>query len=266
VALAIVVTAGAGLVTAGLAIDAPATIGPVVVPGPAVALALVGLGAVLTGLAFQRLTPPGTLRLANGLPAAISLRGVLTFAFFALYAFVSLALIEWRGLPAGLAGLAIAGGSLTWTAGSWVQARGARRRGYAFFIRAGFSTISAGTVLFALGLDPSAPVAIAFAAFALAGFGMGLAYAPQSLIVLHDSAAAEQGAATSALSLADLLGTALGTGLTGAILAAGLRAGAGTGAALLPAFLLAATVSAIGFGLSNRLGAARPGVPRSGLR
>ena len=34
------------------------------------------------GRAFTRLVPPGTLRLAPGLPAAVAIRGLVTFAFF----------------------------------------------------------------------------------------------------------------------------------------------------------------------------------------
>jgi MFS family permease len=264
--LAVAVTLGAGLVTAGLELDTPVALGSTIVPGPLVMLVTVAVGAALVGLGFQRLVPPGTLRLARGLPAAIFLRGVLTFAFFALYAFVSLSLIEWRGLPAALAGIAIAGGSLTWTVGAWVQAHGARRQGDAFFIRAGFVTIAGGILAFALALDRDVPVVVAFLAFALTGLGMGMAYAPQALIVLREAPTSEQGAATSALSLSDLLGTALGTGLTGAILAAGLRSGAPPGVALVPAFLLAAAVSAVGFALSGRLRTARPGVAPLGLR
>jgi hypothetical protein len=244
--------------TAGLASGADVALGAVTVPGLAVLGALVGIGVIMVGLAFRELTPPGTLRLARGLPAAILLRGVLTVAFFGLYAYVSLALIEWRGLPAGLAGLAIAGGSLTWTAGAWIQAQGAHRRGYAFLVRLGFATITLGAMGFAVGLDLGVPLAVAYAAFGLTGLGMGLAYAPQALIVLHETPPDEQGAATSALSVSDLLGTALGTGITGAILAAGLRSGAPTGTALLPSFVLAALVASIGFALSGRLVTDRP--------
>jgi MFS family permease len=266
VPLAVAATLGAGLVTAGLASGQPVAIGALVVPGAVFGAAAVGVGAILVAAAVRSLTPPGTLRLERGLPAAIALRGVLTFAFFALEAYVSLALIEWRGLAAGLAGLAIAAGSLTWTAGAWIQAHGALRRGYPFFVRVGFGTIALGTLLFALGLDLAVPIWVGFAGIAVAGLGMGMAYAPQSLIVLRESAEAEQGAATSALSLSDLLGTALGTGLTGAILAAGLRAGAGTGPSLLPAFLVGATVSTLGFALSGRLVAAGRGAGGTGLR
>jgi predicted MFS family arabinose efflux permease len=211
------------------------------------------------------------LRLERGLPAAIFLRGVLTVAFFALYAYVSLALIDWRGLPAGLAGLAIAGGSLTWTAGAWIQAQGARRYGAAVFVRAGFAIIAISALGFGLGLDRSIPLVVAYSSFALVGLGMGLAYAPQALVVLDDAAPEAQGSATSALSLSDLLGTALGTGVTGAILAAGIRTGASIGDSLLPAFLLAAAVAATGFLLSGRLVTARarsggPGLGGARLR
>ena len=49
-------------------------------------------------------------------------------------------------------------------------------------------------------------------AFGVAGLGMGLAYSPLALIVLREAPPETQGAATSALSLTDSLGTALGTG------------------------------------------------------
>ncbi len=261
---AIVVTAGAALFTAGLALESGFVVGGVALPAMVVQAVVTAAGLALVGIAFRRLTPPGTLRLAPGLPAAILSRGVLTVGFYALDAFVALALIQWRGLSPGVAGIALAGGSLCWTLGSWAQARWAVRRGYAFFVRAGFAALMAGIAGFALALDPGVPVALSFAAFAVAGLGMGLAYAPQSLIVLREAAPAEQGAATSALNLADLLGTALGIGLSGAVLAAGLRAGASVGAALLPAFLLGAVATAGGLLLSGRLGPAGDAGPADG--
>ena len=258
---AVIVTVGAALFTAGLALETGIDVGGVRVPALVVQVAVTLAGLGLVGIAFRRLTPRGTLRLARGLPAAILSRGVLTIGFYALDAYVALALIQWRGLSPGVAGIALAGGSLCWTLGSWAQARWALRRGYAFFVRAGFAALMAGIAGFALALDPGVPVSLSFVTFAVAGLGMGLAYAPQSLIVLREAAPAEQGAATSALNLADLLGTALGIGASGAVLAAGLRAGASVGSALLPAFLLGAVATAGGLLLSGRLGpAGAPGV------
>ncbi len=258
--LAFAVTCGAGLVTAGLAGGLSISLAGAQIPGPAVVIVTVVIGLVLVVVAFDRLTPPGTIRLARGLPAAIFLRGILNVAFYSLDAFVALTLIDWRGLSAGLAGVALAGGSLAWTVGSWTQARWALRFGYAFFVRAGFAVLTVGLAAFALTLDRQVPVVLSFAAFALAGLGMGLAFAPQSLIVLAEAPPDEQGSATSALSLSDLLGMALGTGFAGAILAAGLRGGASIGDALFPAFLLGAAAAALGVALSGRLGLRGPGL------
>ncbi len=74
-------------------------------------------------MAFRRLTPAGTLRAAPGLPAAVLLRGVLTFAFFAADAYVTLALQDWRGTSATESGVIVTAATLSWTAGAWVQAR-----------------------------------------------------------------------------------------------------------------------------------------------
>ena len=89
--------------------------------------------------------------------------------------------------------------------------------------------------------------------FAIAGLGMGLGYAPLSLIVLREAAPGTQGTASSALSLSDTLGTALGTGVSGAIIAAGLRATGGSQAGLAMAFAVAVAVGIGGFFLTRRL-------------
>ena len=74
-----------------------------------------------------------------------------------------------------------------------------------------------------LVLRQDVPWPVGVASFGVAGLGMGLAYSPLALIVLREASPETQGAATSALSLTDSLGTALGTGLTGAIVAASVR-------------------------------------------
>ncbi len=104
--------AGAGLLVLGLT-DAS------LVPGAV----LFGLGLVIGIPAYRRLTPAGTLEARRGLPAAVLIRGVLTFAFFSVDAYVPLVLIGWRGIDATQAGIALTAATLTWTAGSWVQAR-----------------------------------------------------------------------------------------------------------------------------------------------
>ena len=61
-------------------------------------IGLVGAGLIGTAVRSRALTPPGTLRAARGLPAAVLMRGILTFTFFGVDAYVALALVDWRGL------------------------------------------------------------------------------------------------------------------------------------------------------------------------
>jgi MFS family permease len=94
---------------------------------------------------------------------------------------------------------------------------------------------------------------VAIPTFALTGFGMGLAFSPTALIVLREASPADQGSASSALSLTDSLGTALGTGVTGAIVAAGVRASGQPVPGLAIGFAVAIAVGLAGLLLTGRL-------------
>src|SRR6476469_1627055 len=131
--LAITVALGSGLLTVGL------TIGLLI---PTIVLSAAGVALGI--FALRRLTPPGTLVARPVLPAAILLRGVLTCAFFGVDAFVALTLVEWRGLSATEAGLALTAATISWTAGAWIQARGATRWPTHRFVRLGFAVTTAG--------------------------------------------------------------------------------------------------------------------------
>ena len=78
---------------------------------PAIAGALLGVAMLVP--AFRSLTPKGTLRVAAGLPAAVFLRGLLTFSFFGVDAYVPLLLHDWRGQSVAFAGLALTAATLT---------------------------------------------------------------------------------------------------------------------------------------------------------
>jgi MFS family permease len=176
-----------------------------------------------------------------------------TFAFFAVDAYISLALVAWRGTTPAEAGLALTAATVSWTAGSWVQARSVVRQGAARFVGVGLATTVVGIGATALVLVPAVPVLWAVPAFAIAGFGMGLSYSPLSLVVLAEAAPGTEGAATAGLQLSDTLGTALGTGVAGAIVAAGARAGAEPWIGLAVAFAAGAAVGILGVALSPRL-------------
>jgi MFS family permease len=86
---------------------------------------------------------------------------------------------------------------------------------------------------------PSVPPALAVVAWAMAGAGIGIAYAPLTVTTLDRAAPGEEGRATSALQLCDVLGQALGTGVAGAIVAGAGRMGHGPGVALAFSFAIA---------------------------
>jgi len=240
--LALLLAAGAGMTVAGLT-DAR------LVPG----LPLVVLGVAIGFPAFRRLTPAGTLQAARGLPSAVLLRGVLTFAFFAADAYVALALQDWRGTSAIESGVVLTAATLSWTAGAWTQARWIGRIGAARFVRLGFATVAVGMIGFGAILSPSVPIAVGVVAWAVAGLGMGFSYSPLSLLVLRDAPPESQGAATAGLQLSDVLGTALGTGVGGAFIALAHRQGAELWVGLAWAFGAGAAVAVAGFTLAGRL-------------
>jgi MFS family permease len=252
--LAIQVAVGAGLVMIGLTSGA-------VLP----TVALIGIGLPIGIHALVRLTPAGTLRARPVMPAAILLRGILTFMFFGIDAFVPLVLVEWRGRSLTESGIAVSVATVVWTAGSWVQARGSTRWPTHRFVQVGYGVVLAGLAGFMFVLREDVSWLIAFPTFALACFGMGLAYSPQALIVLREATADGQGSASSALSLTDTLGSALGTGLAGAIIAASVRSSGRPVEGLAVAFGLCLLAGAGGLVLTRRL-AHRSAAEPAGLR
>jgi MFS family permease len=242
--LAVVLVVGAGLIVSGLS-------GLSAVP-----LALIGLGLAIGLPAFARLTPPGTVRSATGLPTAVLLRGFLTFAFFCADAYVPLVVQGWRHESAFLAGLAYMAATLTWTAGSWVNARRIERLGPGRFLRVGFAVLIVGVVGFLAILAPGVPAILAIPIWGIAGFGMGLSYSTPSLVVLREAPQHEQGSATAGLQLSDVLGASLGTGIGGALVHLGTRAGDEVPGweALAAIFAVSAVVALVGLLLTGRLG------------
>jgi MFS family permease len=238
----LIVSVGVTVLTAGLAAESLAL------------TAGLGLGGLaITLWAFLRLTPPGTLRAARGYPTAVLLRGLLTFAFFAVDAYVTLLLVEVRGWSAAAAGLALTAATVSWTAGSWTQARLSPRVPHERFVRVGFPVVAVGIAGLGLVLLPAVPAWIAVPIFALGGFGMGLTYAQFALIVLRDVPRDSQGAVTSGLTLSDTLGTTLGLSLAAAFVSASVRAGAGPAPGLAAAIAAGTLAAVLGWALAPRL-------------
>nr|WP_066068830.1 MFS transporter [Frankia sp. EI5c] len=234
------VSVGAGLVLGGLTSRSPVGLVPIVA------------GAVLAYRPLRSLLPAGTLRARRGLPAAVAARGLLTFAFFGADTFVPLAITAARDQPTIVASVAVTAATVTWTTGSWTQARLAGRVPGRDLIRLGLLLVAAGTAGFALVLVEHVVLVIPIACWAVAGLGIGLAYSPIVTLVLAETPPERHGTASTSVTLSDNLGTAFGTGLGGVAVAASEAAGGAATAGLAVVFTLAAAVAALGALVAGR--------------
>lgn len=224
------------------------------------ALALGVVGAAVAVRAFVGLVPAGTLRLRPGVPATVGVRGILTFAFFSTDAYLSLAVVEGRGGSTLQGGLALTAAAMTWTAGAWTQERRLTADGPRRLDTIGFALLFAG-IAGVLGVALGLPLWIGVVAWAVGGFGMGLAYAPLSLTVLAAARRGEEGAASTALQLADTLGVSLGTGVGGALIALADARGRGVTTGVALAFAASALAAGLGVLAARRLPARIPAGP-----
>src|SRR5439155_7239356 len=144
-----------------------------------------GVAAILVAARpLTRLVPAGTLTAKPGLPATILARGLLTFAFFGADTFVPLAVVSVRHRSTAVAGIALTAATVSWTAASWVQERIVRRTNARQLVGGGLVIVAAGIAGSALVLDSRMPIAVAAIAWAVGGFGIGLAYSTLTLVVL----------------------------------------------------------------------------------
>ncbi|GLW64500.1 MFS transporter [Actinomadura rubrobrunea] len=175
---------------------------------PVAAAAAAGLG-----FGLLRLMPAGTLRMRRGLPSVVLARGLLAGAFFGTDVFIPLALTSLHGFSPTQAGVVLMGASLGWSAASQYQGRSRRPRAFFAVLGAGF--VTAGVV--AVTITAQLPGWWTAPAWILGGVGMGLAIGSFSVLLLELSPEDEQGVNSSALQIADTLGSSLVVGAAGAV-------------------------------------------------
>jgi MFS family permease len=219
---------------------------------------LIGCVLAAAGLAIgvpvlSRLLPAGTLSARFGLPATILSRGLLTFCFFGADAFVTLAITILRHRSPVLAGVAVTGSTLSWTAGAWFQARMNSRWEGKRLIRIGLVIILIGIGGLSAMLDSGIAVVVGIAAWTVAGLGMGMSYAPTTLLMLADAPPGREGWASASLNLSDVLGGALGIGIGGAAISAAVRFGWSLAAGIGVAFAITAAAGVVCFAVTRRL-------------
>ena len=202
-----------------LALGSTMVLGALTIGSLPFGLLLAVAGGWLAIAALRHLLPAGTLRLRRGRPSVVAVVFVIAFAFFGTEAFVPLSVVDVRGASVTVGGIALSAAAVTWTTGSWVQARAAAAGIRRTLVTTGAALIGAGIVITALVLLPQLPLLVAGLGWAVAGLGMGLAYSMLVLMVLETAVPGEEGFSSSALQLMFTLGTAFGAGVGGAIVA-----------------------------------------------
>jgi MFS family permease len=231
-------------------------------PSLLLAVPAVVVGALLARGPLQRLLPPGSLSARPGRGAAIAVLALVTVSFLGVEAFVPLAVSSLRGAGPIAGGLSLTAAAVTWAAGSWLQARLAPRRSRRTLAATGLVLILAGIALETLvPVTALPPVQLAAAAWAVAGFGMGLTYSTITLICIETAPPGGEGATSAAVQLANALGIAFGTGLAGAVVSLGATT-IGLAPGIVVANLLMIVAAALALSLVPRIpDRAPPGPP-----
>lgn len=221
-ALSLVLAAATGLFLAGSELR----------PWP-LALIVTVTGLVVLVPALGRLLPEGTFRARPVLPAAIAVRALLFGGFVVVETYTILSLKEFGGVSAAVAGTALTTGSLTWTAGSLLQARWDRVSGpqqRPFRINLGLCLALCGTaiILGCVVIFRDIWYVVAVTGWMIAALGIGLAYPTAASVAFANAPAGQDGMVSSSALLADLFAFSVGVGLGGAILALGERLDWGT--------------------------------------
>ena len=183
-------------------------------------VAVAVLGFVGVAVIAPRLLPPGTLRMARGLPSVMNSRFLLTGSFNGAVTFIPLMLVNERHLGLTTAGFMLTVGSLGWSLGSFVQGHHALHNRRSELVITGGASLALGILLLAAIAQFGWHYYFVGLATTLSGLGMGLAMSSTSVLSLALSAVRDHGRTASSLQLADVLGSVLGISAAGAVFAA----------------------------------------------
>ncbi len=205
--------------------------------------AVIGFGLILG--ASRALLPAGALRFARGLPATVMMRGLIAAAYFSSEVFVPLALVEIKGVSITFAGLALAVGAASWSAGSFAQSRLSGTADRSRAVRLGSLAVCAGILTLPLCLLPAVPTWVAALSWSLAALGMGLATPSISVQTMRLSPDADQGRNSAALQIVDSVLVVVGTAAVGVVYAQAVAQG-GVTAATFAVIWLGSALFALG--------------------
>ncbi len=217
-------------------------------------LAVVGLVLVVPALRAvlprrDRSPGPGPGPDARQL-GTMAVAALVNLGFFGAEAFLPLSLTSLHHRSVTEAGVVLTVAALTWTAGSWVQARFVARLGPRRLCTAGLALVALGVAGVGTLDWSSTPWWVGFVAWGVAGAGMGLSYATTTLVVLSSAGAGRQGGPISAMQVLVTLAVAVGSGVGGAALALSVALGHGRAPGLRALDATAVVAALVGLGLT----------------
>ncbi|MBB4685539.1 MFS transporter [Amycolatopsis jiangsuensis] len=218
-------------------------------PSPA-AFAYGAAGLVVLAVALRKLLPAGTLTSRPGLPTVVASRALLSGAYAGMEAYLPLTMTSVHGYSPALAGLPLTITAFGWSAGSMIQGRFLDWSREAS-LRTGFALVAVSVAGFGFVAQPWFPGWVACVLCAVGGAGMGVAMPAISVLLLRYSPEGERGFNTSAMQLADWVGSALLIGLGGVLLAA-VASAAQPAAAMGTLSAVLALLALVGVRLTSR--------------
>ncbi|MDR5699513.1 MFS transporter [Agromyces aerolatus] len=174
---------------------------------------------VVVLIAVRPLLPPGTLSGRRGLPATVLMRAIVAAAFFATEVYLPAFFRDTYEMRPSLAGAVLTGAGVSWAIASWLQGR-LDRVPNTRIVRIGSGLLLVALVVVLGGSVFAWHPAIGFAAWTIAGFGMGFMYPRFSVAVLELSPKREQGFNSSALTIGESLGASVSIAVTALVASA----------------------------------------------
>jgi len=177
----------------------------------------------VTAWSTKALMPDGFLRMREGIPAIVGMRGVIAGSFFAAEIYVPLALQEIRGASVVLSGGVLTAATVTWFAGSWLQ--GSHKLKYSreqvLFVGVLLTSLGIGLIPVAVfaPISVTASALVASLVWGIAAFGMGLCFPTLGVLMLDQSPEDEHARHSASLQMSDSIGVIIATAIAGSVLA-----------------------------------------------